>query len=87
MYNFVNRKLPAPLLDMFDYQADDYTYNTRHLKDKRSKNSRRTYFETASYIDTDKGPHDWLNLDADVKAATSKQAFRHQFQRLKFTSY
>ena len=34
-----------------------------------------------------KGPHDWFNLDADVKAATSKQAFRKKSLRLKFTSY
>ena len=34
-----------------------------------------------------KGSHDWLNLDADVKAATSIQAFGNKFQRLKFTSY
>ena len=35
MYNFVNQKLPAPLFDMFEYQADDYSYNTRHIKDPK----------------------------------------------------
>ena len=33
-----------------------------------------------------KGPHDWFNLHADVKAPTLKQAFRHTCQCLKFTS-
>ena len=35
MYKFVNQKLPSPLLDMFEYQADDYSYNTRHIKDPK----------------------------------------------------
>ena len=35
MYKFVNEKLPSPLLDMFAYQADDYGYNTRHIKDQK----------------------------------------------------
>ena len=33
MYTFVNQKLPSLLLDMFEYQADDYSYNTRHIQD------------------------------------------------------
>ena len=73
MYTFVNQKLPSPLLDMFEYQADDYSYNTRHIKDPK--------------ILLYKGPHNWFYLDADVKATTSKKAFMKKLQRLKFTSY
>ena len=35
MYNFVNRKLPAPLLDLFEYQADDYSYSIGDHKDPK----------------------------------------------------
>ena len=35
MYKFVNQTLPSPLLDMFEYRADDYSYNTRHIKDHK----------------------------------------------------
>ena len=84
MYKFVNQKLSSPLRDMFEYQADDYSYNTRHIKDpKIPKFQKDIVRRSLLYI----GPHNWFNLDADVKATTSKKAFMKKLQRLKFTSY
>ena len=74
MYKFVNQKLPSPLLDMFEYQASDYSSNTRHIKDPKLAEGRRSLLY--------KGPHDWFNLDVDVKAATSKKAFMKKFSDL-----
>ena len=84
MYQFVNQKLPSPLLDMFEYQADDYSYNTRHIKDPKIPKFQKDIVRRSLLY---KGPHNWFNLDADVKATTSKKAFMKKLQRLKFTSY
>ena len=35
MYKFVNQTLPSPLHDVFEYQADDYSFNTRHIKNPK----------------------------------------------------
>ena len=84
MYKFVNQKLPSPLLDMFEYQADDYSYNTRHIKDPKIPKFQKDIVRRSLLY---KGLHNWFNLDADVKATTSKKAFMKKLQRLKFTSY
>ena len=75
MYKFVNQKLPSPLLDMFEYQADDYSYNTRHIKDKKNPKFQKDIVRRS------------LLYNADVKATTSQKEFMKKLQRLKFTSY
>ena len=70
MYNFVNWNFPALLLDMFEYQADDYSYNTRHIKDPQNPKFQTDVVRKSLLYN---GMHDWFNLEADVKAATSKK--------------
>ena len=84
MYAFANQKFAAPLLDLFQYQADDYGYNTSHIKVKKTPKFQKDIVRMSLLY---KGPHDWFNLDVDVKAATSKKAFMEKSQQLKFTSY
>ena len=72
VYGFIGTDDCYAPTDMFEYQADDYSYNTRHIKDPKIQKFKKDIVRRSLLY---KGPHNWFNLDADVKATTSKKAF------------
>ena len=75
MYGFVNKTIPAPLLNIYEYHGDIHNHATRHSTDPKppkvnSELMRRSFLYT--------GPCLWLTLDDHIKSSKSKQICKNR---------
>ena len=84
MYKYYNLQLPEQLLNIFTRNTDVHTHNTRHNRGPHTI-SRRSNVMSRSFLC--KGPDLWNNLPANLKEATSINAFKRQSKTIYLHHY
>jgi hypothetical protein len=70
MFDFVHRNLSTTLLGLFEYHAEGHGLNTRHRNDPKLPKFQTELVRRSLLY---RGPQEWMNLDAEIKNATSKK--------------
>ena len=84
IYDFVNQRLPDPLLDLYIYHGDSHDHETRHSTDPKppatnSELMRRSFLY--------KGPLLWLSLSNSIRSSSSKYTFKNKITQGVISTY
>lgn len=77
MYSFVNKLLPDPLLNLYEYHYDVHMYNTRHANDPRPPQANSSIL-TRSFLY--QAPKLWSNLSDNLKHSRSRNIFKRRIK-------
>ena len=84
IYDFVNQRLPDPLLDLYSYHGDSHDHETRHSTDLKppatnSELMRRSFLY--------KKPLLWLSLSNSIRSSSSKYTFKNKITQGVISTY
>lgn len=72
VYDFVDQKLPSPLLNIYNQNFDVHDHDTRHARDPHARHHN---YEQAAKSFIFKAPDIWSKLPPDIRHSVSREVF------------
>ena len=81
-FQFVNKKLPINVQNMFRNNSFHHNYNTRFKKNPRIEKHTSKYYNTSYLCQV---PNAWMNLKTELKEKNKLKSFVRNYKIVKFS--